>query len=156
MSIALVRQLTKKGLTKKQIQAMCCAIAAQGSLTVAAKNCREKYKVSPGYLPDLMYSQEYRAWQAELESHLNRDLPQTEDLDENYVIKGLMELTEAHVQDSVRLGAFRSLGDLLGMWAPKETILRVEDLKCLESMGITREQILAEVEEILNEGLRPD
>ena len=156
MNIALVRQLTKKGFTKKQIQAMCCAIAAEGSFTVAAKNCKEKYKVSPGYLRDLMYSEEYRAWQAELESHLNRDLPQTEDLDENYVIKGLMELTEAHVQDSVRLGAYRSLADLMGMWAPKETILRVEDLKRLESMGITREQILAEVEEILNEGLRAD
>lgn len=135
---------------------MRCALEAGGRFRTAENFCQEKYGVSKGYLRDLFYKEKHIDWQIELKRRLVRSLPRGDELDEDYIIRGLMELTGKHIQDSVRLGAFRSLGDLLGMWAPKEAILRVEDLRRLEDMGITKEEIWAEVEEILNDGLRSD
>lgn len=147
---ALVRELMKKGYTRKKSQAMRAALEAEGRYRPAAKNCK-KYGVSEGYLRDLMYSHKHLDWQLELKRRLVRGKPTVDQLDEQYVIKGLMELTGHTIQDTARLGALNSLAKILGMFAPQEMVLRVEDLKRLEDMGITREEIWAEVEEILAE-----
>lgn len=133
--IALVKGLIKKGFTKKQAQAMRCVIAAQGSFTAAAK-IADKYQVSVGYIRDLMYLEKHQPWRDELERHLKRDVPAVDDLSEDYVIEGWMELTGAHVQDSVRLGAYNALANHLGMGAPKEIILTVRDLEKVKEMGL--------------------
>ena len=127
-----------------------CVLAADGSYTEAARNCKS-YGISKHYIRDLMYSEKHRAWQLELQRRLLSGMAKPEDVDENFVIQGLIELTARNVQDSVRLGAYKAIGDYLGMWAPREEILRVDDLKRLEELGISKHDILAEIEEILNE-----
>lgn len=145
---ALVRELMEKGYTRKQSQAMRAAIEADGRYKATIANCK-KYGVSEGYLRDLFYADKHVKWQFELKRRLVREKPTVDELDEQYVIRRLMELTGSSIQDTARLGALNSLAKILGMFAPQEMVLRVEDMDRVKELGLEKE-VAKELKQLLD------
>ncbi len=96
-----------------------CLIQARGNVSLAAefsKNCSPS--VSYGYLNDLKYAPKYKPFREEYNRRTG-ELLQAMEVDTEYVISRLVELTRPDMPPSTRRQALRDLGQYLGLWHSK-------------------------------------
>jgi len=141
-------------LTALQQTALECTLEAAGSYTAAVRVCKA-HGVKEGYLRDLFYRRgRFQYWRDERDRLLalaTDRAVEAAQLSIEYVIDGLIGLTKGvNVQHSVRLGAYRALGDYLGMWKAQEVVLTVKDLEKIKEMNL-EDEVLAEVREVCKE-----
>jgi len=120
--------------TPKRRAALNYLIQARGNVRVAAGlSQRGPVSVSYNYLNDLKYSAMYKAFREEYERRTGELLNALE-VDTEYVIRGLVELTRPDMPPSTRRQALRDLGQHVGMWPPQRKEAEVKETEVHEAM----------------------
>jgi len=105
--------------TPKRIAALDYLIQARGNVRVAAElSERGPISVSFAYLSDLKYSAKYKPFREEYHRRTGELLNALE-VDTEYVLKGLVELSRPDTPPTTRRQALRDLGHYLGIWDRK-------------------------------------
>lgn len=105
--------------TPKRKVALECLIQARGNVRVAVELSKNRVpSVSLPYVEELKYSAKYRPFREEYNRRTG-GLLQALEVDTEYVLKGLVELSRPDTPPSTRRQALRDLGQYLGLWAPK-------------------------------------
>lgn len=124
--------------TPKRIAALEYLIQTRGNVRAAAELSKQgPVSVSYNYLNDLKYSENYKPFRAEYNRRTG-ELLQAMDVNMEYVIARLVELTQPDIPPSTRRQALRDLGQYLGMWDRKR--------KEIEDYDATRERIRRAIE----------
>jgi len=128
--------------TEKRRVALECLIQAGGNVRRAAE-LSEKHSpsVSYGYLQELKYAQKYRPFREEYRRRTGKLLNALE-VDTEYVLQRLLELTRPDIPPSTRRLALRDLGQYAGTWAPQRKETEVKETEVLEAMRATLAQLI--------------
>jgi len=108
--------------TAKRLVALECLIQTGGNVRRAAElSKKHSPSVSYGYLQELKYAEKYRPFREEYRRRTGELLNALE-VDTEFVLQGLLELTRPDIPPSTRRQALRDLGQYLDIWArqPKE------------------------------------
>lgn len=125
--------------TPKRIAAREYLIQARGNVALAAELSQKgPVSVSHAYLSELRYAKKYRAFREEYQRRTGELLNALE-VNTEYVVKGLVELTRPDMPPSTRRQALRDLGQHLGMWAPRS--------KGVEEQEKTSERVMKAIED---------
>lgn len=131
--------MNKFDWTPKRKVALECLIRAGGNVRLAAQiSENESPAVSYGYLNELKYAEKYRPFREEYRRRTG-ELLQALEVDTEFVIKGLVELTRPDTPPTTRRQALRDLGQYLGIWDRKR--------KEIEEYDATQERIRKAIEE---------
>jgi len=124
--------------TPKRRAALEFLIQARGNVRAAAAlSKRGPVSVSYNYLNELKYSEKYKPFREEYNRRTG-ELLQAMDVNTEYVIARLVELTRPDIPPSTRRQALRDLGQYLGMWDRKR--------KEIEDYDATRERLRRAIE----------
>ena len=124
--------------TPKRKVALECLIQARGNVRLAVELSKQhSSSVSIPYVEELKYSAEYLPFREEYNRRTG-ELLQALEVDTEFVIKGLVELTRPDIPASTRRQALRDLGQYLGIWDRKR--------KEIEDYDATRERIRRAIE----------
>ena len=115
--------------TPKRKVALECLIQARGNVRLAVELSKKRApSVSLPYVEELKYSAKYRPFREEYNRRTGELLSALE-VDTEYVLKGLVELSRPDIPPSTRRQALRDLGQYLGLWAPKAKEVGVHEAR---------------------------
>ena len=113
--------------TSKRKAALEYLIRAGGNVRLAAEmSANESVSVSYGYLNELKYAEKYQPFREEYRRRTGQLLHALE-VDTEFVIKGLVELTRPDIPPGTGRRALRDLGDYLGIWDQKKGQVAEDD-----------------------------
>jgi len=128
--------------TPKRRAALEYLVQARGNVRVAAQlSKRGPVSVSYNYLNELKYSEKHKAFREEYHRRTGELLNALE-VDTEYVVKGLVELTRPDIPPSTRRLAYRDLGQYVGIWAPQRKEAEVKESEVLEAMRATLTELI--------------
>jgi len=126
--------MAKFDWTPKRKVALECLIEARGNVSRAAELSKQHSpSVSFGYLHELKYAPKYRPFREEYNRRTGELLSALE-VDTEYVLKGLVELSRPDTPPSTRRQALRDLGQYVGIWAPQRKETEVKETEVHEAM----------------------
>jgi len=105
--------------TPKREVALECLMQTGGNVRRAAElSKKHSPSVSYGYLQELKYAEKYRPFREEYRRRTGELLNALE-VDSEFVLQGLLELTRPDIPPSTRRQALHDLGQYRGLWDPK-------------------------------------
>jgi len=120
--------------TAKRNVALECLIQAGGNVRLAAKLSEKcSPSVSYGYMQELKYAKKYRPFREEYRRRTGELLNALE-VDTEFVISGLVELTGPDIPPNTRRHALCDLGKYVGVWPPKRKEAEAKETEVHEAM----------------------
>lgn len=120
--------------TAKRKAALEYLVQAQGNVRLAVDLSKKgSVSVSYGYMQELKYAEKYRPFREEYRRRTGELLNALE-VDTEFVISGLVELTGPDIPPNTRRHALCDLGKYVGVWPPKRKEAEVKETEVREAM----------------------